>query len=180
MNLAQLAPPTDRPSADARIPAWALRPVFVLVAVLLTMVAYGTNGWIGAGFLLAVPVIWAPDYMLAWLVLVFLALGRFEHQATLDWRLLVLIAGVHLLHLIASLILLVPWRSWVEPAAFGRPLARFIAVQIPVQLLAVAAMLLLAPDAHGHRPLTLPEFGIVGAAAIERSVAFLQMACNPR
>ena len=77
-----------------------------------------------------------------------------------------LLAGVHLLHVLAALTLGLPWRSWIQPSVFTRPLLRFVAIQIPVQLLAVVTLLLLAPNAHGHRPLTVAEFTIIGAVAL--------------
>jgi hypothetical protein len=99
-------------------------------------------------------------------LIVFLALGELSHPAALSWQLLVLLAGVHLLHVLATLALGLPWRSWIHPSAFTRPLLRFVSIQIPVQLLAVVTLLLLAPTAHGHRPLTVAEFTLVGAAAL--------------
>lgn len=164
--LARLAPPPDLPAAEARIPALAVRIALVLVGALLALLVYGTSGWLVLGILLALLAAWQPDYLLAWVLIVFLALGQLNHRATLSWQLLVLLAGVQLLHLLASLTLMLPWRAWVQPAVLITPLLRFIAIQIPVQLVAVLALLLLAPNAHGHRPLTIPEFTLVGAAAL--------------
>ena len=46
------------------------------------------------------------------------------------------------------------------------PLRRFLVVQVPTQLLAVLALLLLAPSPDGHRPLTVAAFAVVGAVAL--------------
>lgn len=127
---------------------------------------FGASGWLVIGIPLALVAAWSPEYLLGWLLIVFLALGELGRPTSLSWQLLVLIAGVHLLHVLASLALGLPWRSWVAPGLLARPLLRFLAVQIPVQLLAVAALLLLAPNAHGHRPLTVVEFTVIGAAAL--------------
>jgi hypothetical protein len=164
--LARLAPPPDLPAAEARIPALAVRIALVLVGGLLSLLVYGTSGWLVLGILLALLAAWQPDYLLAWVLIVFLALGQLDHRATLRWQLLALLAGVQLLHLLASLALMLPWRAWVQPAVLITPLLRLIAIQIPVQVVAVLALLLLAPNAHGHRPLTIPEFTLVGAAAL--------------
>jgi hypothetical protein len=109
---------------------------------------------------------WAPEYLLSWMLIVFLALGELARPAGLTWQLLVLIAGVHLMHLLGMLTLTLPWRSWLQPRLFKRPLLRFISIQFPVQLLAVAALPLLAPSTHGHRPLNVAAFSILGAVAL--------------
>jgi hypothetical protein len=166
VKLSQLARPSDLPAADARIPALAVRLVLVLVGALLTLAVYGAGGWFALGILLVLLAAWQPGYLLTWPLIVFLAVGELDHRATLSWRVLVLLAGVHLLQILASLALMLPWRAWVQSAVLTRPLLRFVAIQIPVQLLAVAALLLLAPNAHGQRPLTVPEFTVIGAAAL--------------
>lgn len=166
MTRARLALPPDLPAAGARIPALAVRIALVLVGALLSLLVYGTSGWLALGVLLALFAAWQPEYLLAWLLIVFLAMGQLGHRATLSWQLLALLAGIHLLHLLASLALMLPWRAWVQPAALMLSLLRFIAIQIPVQLVAVAALLLLAPSAHGQRPLIGPAFTVIGAAAL--------------
>ena len=166
MKLAELARPADIPAADARIPAVAVRLALVLVGLSLSLLMYGTGGWLGVAIVLVLLAAWQPDYLLSWPLIVFLAVGQLGHRPALAWRLLALLAGVHLLQLLASLALMLPRRAWVQPAVFTRPLLRFIAIQIPVQLLAVVALLLLAPNLHGHRPLSVPEFTVIGAAAL--------------
>lgn len=130
------------------------------------MVVYGSSGWVAVGVIFSLLSAWAPEYLLSWMLIVFLALGELSRPAGLTWQLLVLIAGVHLLHLLGMLALALPWRSWLQPRVFERPLLRFIAIEIPVQLLAVAALLLFAPNADGHRPLTVGAFSVVGAVAL--------------
>jgi hypothetical protein len=166
MNLRKLARPPDLPAANARIPGVVVRVMLALIGVLVSLVAYGSSGWSVVGILLSLSAAWAPQNLLAWVLIVFLALGELGRHAALTWQLLVLLAGVHLVHVLGMLALELPWRSWVQPAVFARPVLRFIAIQIPVQLLAVVALLLLAPNAHGHRPLTIAEFTVIGAAAL--------------
>jgi hypothetical protein len=166
MKLGELRAPADLPCPEARIPGAAIRVTLVLVGTLLTLVAYRSVGWLVIGIPLSVLAARSPDYLLAWVLIVFLALGELGRHATLSWQLLVLVAGLHLIHVLASLTLVLPARTWVRPATFRRALRRFIAIQIPAQAVAVVAMLTLAPNAHGHRPVTVREFGVVGAVAI--------------
>ncbi len=166
MNVPGLKAPTDLPAADARVPALAVRMALATLGILLTLVVYGASGWLAVGVPLSLLAAWAPQYLLSWAVIVFLALGELARPAALTWQLLVLIAGVQLLHLLGMLALALPWRSWLQPRVFKRPLLRFIAIQIPVQALAVLALLLLAPNTHGQRPLTAPAVTIIGALAL--------------
>ena len=166
MNAERLLPPADSPAPDARVSAVLVRLALAVVGALLSLLVYGASGWLAVGILFSLLAAWAPEYLLSWLLIVFLALGELGHHAALSWRLLALVAGVHLLHVLGTLTLGLPWRSWVQPSVLTRPLLRFIAIQVPVQLLAVASLLLLAPNDHGHRPLTVAAFSVIGAVAL--------------
>ncbi len=167
MNLSSLAPPSDLPSAGARVPGYAVRVLFVIAGVLLTLVDYQITGWIVLGVLLSVVAPLSPQYLGGWILILFLAAGELaHHHAVLNWRFLVVLAGLHLLYVLAVLGLGLPWRSWVQPVVFLAPLRRYVAIQIPAQLVAVVALLLLAPSKNGHRPVTVGEFAVIGALAI--------------
>jgi len=166
MNLPRLVAPAELPSADARIPGFAVRVALVIAGVLLLLLDYGFSGWLIVGVPLAVAAAVSPDYMLGWVLIVFLAIGQLHQHADLTWRFLVLLAGLHLLHVISMLALELPGRSWVEPAVFRAPLRRFLGIQLPTQLLAVVALLLLAPSRNGDRPWTVAEFSVIGAVAL--------------
>jgi hypothetical protein len=166
MKVPGVAPPPDLPAVGARIPGVAVRVVFVIAGVLLSLVDYGLTGWLAVGIVLSAAAAWSPQYLLGWVLILFLAVGRLAHHAGLSWRFLVLLAGLHLLHVLAMLALELPWRSRVQPAVFVAPLRRFLVIQVPTQLLAVLALLLLAPSPDGHRPLTVAGFAVVGAVAL--------------
>lgn len=166
MKVAGLSPPADVPAADARIPAVTVRVAFALTGALVALVDYGPSGWLAFGIALSIAAAAVPETLIAWVVILFLAAGQLARRADLTWRFLVLLAGLHLLHVLASLALELPWRSWIQPAVFVAPLRRFVLIQVPTQLLAVVALLLLAPSHNGHRPLTVAAFAVIGAAAL--------------
>lgn len=166
MRLAELTPPADLPAPDARIPALAVRFAVLLLGALLSLDVCGISGWLGLGVVLSLLAAVAPEYLFAWLLILYLAISESTAHNALTWEFLVLLAGVQLLHVLASLTVGLPWRTWLQPAVFERPLRRVLVTQIPVQLLAVLALLLLGPDAHGHRPVTVVEFTVVGSAAL--------------
>jgi hypothetical protein len=166
MKLGGLRAPTDMPAAGALVPALAVRAVFVIAGLLLSLVDYGLTGWSVVGIILAVAAAWSPRILLAWVLILYLAAGRLAHHPSLNWQFLVVLAGIHLLHVLGMLALELPRRSWVQPRLFVAPLRRFLVIQVPTQLLAVLALLLLAPSPDGHRPLTISGFAVVGALAL--------------
>jgi len=166
VKLLAITPPADLPVTGARIPGFAVRVALMITGALLTVVGYGVSGWLAVGIVLSVASAWLPRYLLGWALILFLAAGQLAREPALNWRLLVLLAGLHLLHVLAMLALELPWRAWVQPAVFQAPLQRFLVIQAPSQLLAILALLLLAPSHAGHRPLTVAGFAVVGTLAL--------------
>jgi hypothetical protein len=166
MNLPGITPPRELPAGSAWIPAITVRIAGFVLGVLLSVVEHGLGGWMVVGVLFSFIAAWEPRTMIGWLLILFFAVGQISHHDTLDWQLLVMLAGLHLLHVLSSLELELPWRSWVSPAVLLTPLLRFVLIQIPCQLLAVAAMLLLEPGSGGHRPLDTTVVAVIGVAAL--------------
>lgn len=177
MTLPRLIPASDLPTAGAHVPGIAVRPALALAGSLLALLVFGSSGWTVVGILLAVSAAIAPRYLLGWVLILLLAVGELRHPASLRWQLLVLIAGLHLLHVLATFALELPWRSWVQPAVFRGPLLRLVAIQLPVQGVAVLALALLAPAHDGHRPLTAAVLAPIGAVAL---VALALVLLGPR
>ena len=166
MNVRELVPPSDLPAADARVPVIVIRLAVAVLGIGLTILVYGASGWLVLGVPFSLLAAWAPEYLLTWVMIVFLAIGELARSAGLTWQLLVLLAGVHALHVLGMLSLGLPRRSWLQPRVLLLVLRRFVAIQVPTQLLAVATLLLLAPGIHGHRPLNAAAASVIGAAAL--------------
>jgi len=159
------SPPLELPVAGARVPGYAPRAALVAAGTLLALVDYGATGWLIAGAALSVAAAALPRYAVGWVLILFLAAGRLGAHTGLDWRLLVLLAGLHLLHILALLCMQLPVRSWIQPAVFAAPVRRFVAIQIPSQLIAVLALLLLVGH-EGHRELSAAALAPLGAIAL--------------
>lgn len=166
MKLPRAMRPPDLHFAGTPVPAVAVRAVLTVAGVLLSLVDYGPSGWLAVGIVLSVWAACSPQYLLGWVLVLFLAAGRLAHPAELNWQFLVLLLGLHLLHVLAMLALELPLRSWVQARVFVAPMRRFLVAQVPTQLLAVVALLLLAPSKDGHRPLTVAGFAVVGTLAL--------------
>lgn len=173
VSLRALTRPADLAASDARLPGLALRAVLLAVGIGLAIVEDGGSGLLVVAIALAIGAAWAPQFLLGWGLILCLGLSQLARHDVLGWRLLVLLAGLHLLHALSLLVLELPWRSWIQPSVLFGPLVRFVAVQLPVQALAIAALALLAPGAGGHRPVTIAAFAGVGIVALVGLTALL-------
>jgi len=157
--------PPELTNTGTMVPAVVVRAALATCGVVLSYVLFGPTGWLALGIMASVAAAWSPRHLLGWALILLLAAGQLAHHPGLTWRFLVLLAGLHLLHLLSMLALELPWRAWVQLAVFRAPLRRYVAIQVPTQLLAVAALLWLAPRHGGHRPITVTAFAALGAVA---------------
>jgi hypothetical protein len=161
-----ISPLRDWPQLGARVPGIAVRAVLALLGALLCFVCYHQAFLITVGLLLTAFAVALPRRLGAWALLLFLAASQLPRdRSPLDWQFLVLLAGLHLVHVMAAQAVEIPFRSWVQLAVFRPVLLRYLAIQIPVQGLAVLSLLLLAPRADGSRHVAVAALGIVGGAA---------------
>ncbi|MCW2538306.1 MAG: hypothetical protein JWN95_31 [Frankiales bacterium] len=156
----------DWPRLGARVPGIAVRAVVALLGALLSFVCYHQAFLIIVGLVITVFAVVLPRRLGAWALLLFLAASQLPRDhSPLDWQFLVLLAGLHLVHVLAAPMVEIPLRSWVQLAVFRPALLRYLAIQVPVQALAVLTLLLLAPRSDGSRHVSVPAVGIVGGAA---------------
>ena len=155
------------PELGARIPGYGTRVAFVAVAALLCFDRTPNGFWLVVGLALTALAVAAPRQLYAWALLLLLGASQLSRDPSAhDWHFFALLAGLHLLHVLAALTLAHPWRSWVQLAAIRPPLHRYLAVQVPVQIVALFTLALLAPGPDGSAHLTVPAVGIAGAAAL--------------
>lgn len=154
-----------RPSAPKIgpwVPTATVHITFLVVAAGLCLLVLGTPFWLGLGLLLSVAGTFIPHLVPKWWVLFVLAVSQFwrEPSAT-DFVFYLLLAGVHLLHVIASLAGQLPWRGRMQTVALVRPLQRYAFIQIVVQAVAVGVLL-----TFGGGRGTVPGLSILAAAAL--------------
>lgn len=136
-TLARASAPAMGPS----LPTATMHVAFLVVAGALCIIVLENPFWIGIGLLLAVAGTFLPNMVpKPWLLLV-LGVSQFwrEPSAT-DVDFYLLLAGLHLLHLIGSLAAQVPWRGHIQHAALLRPVRLFLPIQAVVQALAFVAL----------------------------------------
>jgi hypothetical protein len=155
-----------RPELGPVLPAWGVAVPILALAFGLGVVSYGGETGLVVGILLAVVVPFVPARLGPWVAIAVVGLGQFSRPAGLSWQFFLLLAGVHLLHVLGSLAVQLRWRAWIQVGVFRRLLLRFVVVQVPVQLVGGIVVWLLEPNSHGHRPVSWPGFAALGALGL--------------
>ncbi len=159
------APHADgAPAIGAHVPGWALRAVFFVLGVTLGIVEGTSSFWSGVVIVLAAAAVVVPRWMTGWVMLVVLAgtvLTR--HPDPLDWHPYLLVAGVHAAHVLASWMLIAPPRCRVQLRALRTSAVRYLAIQVPTQLL-IAATLWFGSATPPRA--ALPAIAVVAAGAL--------------
>lgn len=127
-------------AAGRTLPLWAIRVAGVAVAAASFVVLPLPYALLVVG-LAAVGAI-VPATFTTWAAIVVLAFAQLAQPLAVDARAVVLVAVVHLLHVIGGLQLALPPTGRIRLRALAAPARRWLAVQVPAQvglLLALAA-----------------------------------------
>jgi hypothetical protein len=154
------------PELGMRVPAVTPRAVFALVCVALCVIELRFGFVFVIALLLAAVTVVLPRLLTAWAFLLLLAGNQaIQDPSAHDWKFFVLLAGLHLVHVLASQLLVLPARGWIQLRVFAKPLRRFLIIQIAAQFTAALVLLLLLPRTASLH-LSVPVLGIVGAGAL--------------
>ena len=153
--------PEERPASDfgRTLPAWSLRVAFAAVAVPLAVTTAPSGAWPAVAVLLTGAAVAVPRWRVAWVLIAVLAFSTLLEPGRLTLRLLALIAAVHVLHVLAAWMLVLPAGARLQPAVLLPSLRRLIAIQLPVQAAAIVLLLV-------ARPSLAPWLAMVSGAAI--------------
>lgn len=153
---------SSAPFMRRSMPMATLRLTQFSVAAALCLLVLESRFWMVAGLLISVANLLAPIQVGAWWVLLLLALGQlWRVPSAFDPTFHLLLAGVHLLHVLGSIGRWLPWRGRMELAALAAPLARFAAIQVIAQVVAVFALY----PSSGDRS-TVPGLSIASAVML--------------
>lgn len=144
--------------------------LFAAIALLLVLVGVPEGPWTGIAALLVGDSVWRPRWLTAWVLIGVLLLSSLVEPGTLTPRLLGLIAGAHALHLLAGWMLALPASARLQPAVLLPSLRRFAIIQVPVQLAAVALLLLRGGGGIGP---SVPVLAAVSGLALAALVGLL-------
>lgn len=156
---------TTRPELGVTVPGWSIRVLFGVLGVVLCVAVADSGFWVAVSLLLTAAAVAVPRWLTAWFLIGVLAFTVLLHQQSVgEWRIYLLIAGAHALHLAATWMLVVPPFARVQPAVLLPSLRRFVLIQVPVQALTVA-LLALTGAAHGRAavwPAVLTGLAVAG------------------
>lgn len=155
------------PRIGWRVPGWTARLAVALVGGSLCVFQLSFGFFFVVALVLVALSVAFPATPSAWAVMVLLGASVLVRTPSPeDPRIYLLIAGVHLLHLLASYAAVIPPRSWVQLRAFASPLRRFIFIQVPAQLAAGVALYAFSPRFDGAPGAVVPVLGAIAAAAL--------------
>lgn len=146
------------------LPAVLVHVSLVVVTTALSLAIVPVAFWLVVAIALGIAAGAVPRLYTAWALIILLPLFQLPRDpSTIDWRPYALLAGLHLIHNLASLALVVPVRGMIDARVFVRPLCRFVIVQLPCQ--ALLALLLVAVSSEWFSR-AIPWLAPVGAAAL--------------
>lgn len=163
------------PTIGAWVPMVTLSVTYVALAVGVCFVVVGSPFWRVVGLLLAVTGTLAPRAVPTWWLLLVLGLSQlWRTPSAHDVTFYVLLASVHLLHVLGSYLRLFPRHARLQLVALALPLRRYVLVQAVVQPLAVGVLSAFAGGARGARGAGgVPGLSIAAAAALAVVAALL-------
>lgn len=162
-------PPASAPAIGPWVPTATLHLIFFALAAGLCLLVLPPRFWLAAGLLLSAAVTLVPNWVPAWWLLLVLALSQLWREPSVtDLDFYLLLAGVHLLHVLGGLARPLPWRGRMQVGVLLRPLRRFVLVQAAAQGVAACALL-----TFGEGPGTVRGLSILAAAALGVVTAML-------
>ena len=162
-------PPASVPAIGPWVPTATLHVMFFAVAAGMCLLVLAPGFWLGVALILSAAVTLVPNWVPRWWLLLVLALSQFWREPSVtDLAFYLLLAGVHLLHVLGGLARLLPWMGRMQVSALVRPLQRFVLVQAAAQGTAACALLV-----FGGGPGTVGGLSILAAAVLGVVTAML-------
>lgn len=122
------------------LPGWSIRAVFAAIALGVCAMQGVPGFWLAVVLLLTGAAVVVPRWLTAWPLIAVLSFTVLLVPGAARLRDLLLVAALHLLHLCASWMLVVPPTASVQPSALLGSARRFVLIQVPVQLLGVVVL----------------------------------------
>lgn len=130
------------PNIGPSIPTATVPLLCLTVAAGLCLLMLPSPSLVALGLLLALLGTLASNQVSTWLLLLMLGLSQlWRDPSATDVVYYLLLAGVHLLHVLSSLARLLPCNGRMQVGTLARPLRRYVLVQAVVQPVAAGALL---------------------------------------
>lgn len=163
------------PDIGPSVPTAALHLLFLVMGIGLCLLVLESPLWLAIGLLLAIAGTLVPNLVPTWWLMLLLGLGQLGRGPSVtDVAYYVLLAGVHLLHVLGSVTRLLPWDGRVQLVALTPSLRRFVFVQAVAQPVAVGALFVFGGESG-----TVTWLPIVAAAMLGVVAAVIARAMRP-
>ena len=160
------------PSIGPWVPTATLHLAFLAVAAGLCLLVFDSRLWLTIGCMVAMAATVVPHVVSPWWLLLMLAGNQlWRTPSATDGVFYMLLAGVHLLHVLGSFARLLPWNGRIQVAALVRPFQRFVLVQTVSQVAAFGALFTFTGrrgTASGLSILAAALLGVVAAVLARR------------
>lgn len=150
----------DRVRTGAFVAAIVLRIVFIVFVTLVALLLVPVIGWQVAVVVTAILGVVVPQSFGGWISIICVAIGMLMDEPSV-WRAMIAVLAVHVMHVVSSLLLVIPWRSRVLFTALLPSLRRLLLVQVAAQPLTLLVML-----AFGADGVRIPGAALIGASAL--------------
>ncbi|SEC24663.1 hypothetical protein SAMN04489806_2952 [Paramicrobacterium humi] len=151
-------------ATGTRIPATVLRGALALVIGALCAVAVPPGFWLVVCGGIGLAAVIVPRSYAAWFFIFAIGLTALARTPDpLDGRAYAVLAGIHLVHLLAGFTVLLPLRGSIGARTLTRPALDYLLLQAPCQVLLAVALVLASGTSREWPPITV--LAPVGAAA---------------
>ncbi|MGM7696500.1 hypothetical protein [Microbacterium sp. A84] len=150
----------DRLRTAASMPAIVLRIAFIVFVAVVALLLVPITGWQVVVVVAAVLGVIVPQSFGGWISIAGVVVGMLMNDPSM-WRAMAAVLAVHVIHVVASLLLVIPWRSRVVLAALWPSLRRLLLIQLIAQPLTLLVML-----AFLSETVTVASAAIIGAGAL--------------
>ena len=150
----------DRISTPPAIPGGVLHALLPVTAAIAAVCIVPILGWQIAIVAFAVLGMLFPHTMGGWLSIACIAIGMLLAEPDIG-RTMIAVLLVHILHVLSSLLPIVPWRGGAVLAALRPTLVRLVLIEAVAQPVALVVMLV-----HGAGVTAVGGAVLVGAAAV--------------
>ena len=154
-------------------PALLLPFAYMAVAFALSMQTLPSGFYVAVALVIAAAAVLTGNQLLAWLLPVTLGAagltsspGTTREAAAPEPVLFVLLAGLHLLHILGGLSRLLPFTARIELAALAAPFRSYVVVQLFSQAFAFVALRALGDAPKGPAFLPIAAGVVLGALAL--------------
>ena len=149
------------------LPTVTVPLLFLTVAAALCLLVLTSPSLVAIGLLLALLGTLTSNPVSTWLLLLMLGLSQlWRDPLATNVVYYLLLAGVHLLHVLSNLARLLPWNGRMQVGTFARPLRRYVLVQAAVQSVAAGAHLAFGRGTGGVTGLSIVAALLLGVVAV--------------